>query len=77
MRGKNGHTPLQEAQNIEAEAVHRAALNLGQFMDDEEAPGYRLEVYRHLAKKYNKLLDTYRLDGLAMDEHDAPWGVIV
>jgi hypothetical protein len=77
MRGKSGHTPLQEANNIKAEAIHRAALNLDQFMDGGETASYKTEVYRHLAKEYNKMLDNYRLDGLAMNEVEPPWGVIV
>ena len=75
MRGNHNQTPLEEARNVEAEAIHRAALNLDQFIDGDEPPAFKREVYKHLAKRYNKMLDDYRLDGLAMNEKPEPWRV--
>lgn len=70
MRGKaSGSTPLELARMVEAEAIHRAHNNLGDFLDEKDnTPAMQREIRRHLARHYNAMLEKFELDGLSLDE---------
>lgn len=63
------HSPRTEAIMMEVEAVRRAYLNPDSLMADGVTPAYRRDVRRALAKRYNRLLEAYKLDGMGLDEN--------